>query len=268
VKTHRFLRAHGYTGPIYILIDDEDDAADEYYDLYEDTVIQFDKKRVATQIDECDNFTNRRASTYGHNVAFSIAKQLNIAHFVLLDDDYSRFDYVFDSAYRYGLWPIKNLDSVFDALVSFQKATKCHTIAFAQTGDYMGGSKSGYASKLTLTRKAMNTFVCSTDTPIVFPGRMNEDVSAYVTHGSRGALFFTTTQLLISQADTQMNAGGMTDLYRATGTYVKSCYTLIQHPSSITIKPLGYTHPRLHHAISWNNTVPKIIRSVHRKELT
>lgn len=57
----------------------------------------------------------------------------------------------------------------------------------------------------------------------------------------------------------------MTDVYDTSGTYVKSFYTVMMHPSSVCVAEMGDKHMRLHHRIDWETTVPKIIRESYRK---
>jgi len=84
-------------------------------------------------------------------------------------------------------------------------------------------------------------------------------VNTYVTDGSRGELFLTVTGLQLTQNQTQKSSGGMTDIYLGLGTYTKSFYTVMMHPSSVTVSSMGNTHRRLHHSIKWDHTVPKIL---------
>ncbi len=111
----------------------------------------------------------------------------------------------------------------------------------------------------------MNSFICSTDRPFQFIGRINEDVNTYVKKQSVGLLMGTIPFVALGQKTTQKNKGGMTDLYLDSGTYVKSFYTVMLSPASCCIKPMGDTHKRLHHAIKWDNAVPKIISENHKK---
>ena len=53
--------------------------------------------------------------------------------------------------------------------------------------------------------------------------------------------------------------GGNTDAYKKHGTYAKSFYSLLSCPSCVKIYTLGRYYHRVHHEISWNNCVPKII---------
>lgn len=62
------------------------------------------------------------------------------------------------------------------------------------------------------------------------------------------------------------NAGGMTDLYLDSGTYVKSFYSVMYCPSAVKVAVMGGdAEKRLHHNISWNNCAPKILRENYRK---
>ena len=114
----------------------------------------------------------------------------------------------------------------------------------------------------------MNSWFCDTERPFLFFGHMNEDVSAYVTYGHRGQLFFTVIQAMLVQKPTQVTPGGMSDLYLSSGTYQKSFYTVMAAPSCVQIgvmgDPRGSTY-RIHHKINWHKAVPKIIDEKYRK---
>ena len=105
----------------------------------------------------------------------------------------------------------------------------------------------------------MNSFLCSVDRPFQFVGRINEDVNAYCYFGNKGHLFMTVAQLRLEQKATQSNAGGLTDIYLGSGTYVKSFYSVLYNPSSVKVRLMGQSNKRLHHSINWDATVPKII---------
>ena len=105
----------------------------------------------------------------------------------------------------------------------------------------------------------MNSFICDTNMPFKFFGKINEDVNTYTLLGSRGNLFFQIPHVSLNQVATQQSNGGMTDIYLDSGTYVKSFYTIMYAPSCTKIRPMGSVYKRLHHSINWNNAVPKII---------
>lgn len=265
VITYRSLRKQGYTGPIYLLVDDEDKTLPAYQEQYGQEVIIFSKEDIASRYDEGDNFQDRRAVFYARNASFEIAKELGLDFFLQLDDDYTLFVHKFTEDLVFREKPILDLDRVFGAILEYYKSIPALTIAMAQNGDFFGGSNSLHAHKLGIKRKAMNTFFCSTHRPFSFMGRINEDVNTYVTLGNRGALIFTIFSVSIIQESTQQSSGGMTELYQSQGTYVKSFYTVMYAPSCVKISEIGQSYRRIHHRIKWSNAVPKIIGEEHRK---
>lgn len=266
VHTFRSLKKHGYTGRVVILIDNEDKQRAEYEKRFPGMVKVFDKKAISDTFDEGDNFEDRRAIIYARNACFEVAKEMGVKWFIELDDDYTDFRYKTNAQDQYcDKINLTQLDRVFDIMVDFLESTGACSVAMAQGGDFIGGADGTNAGRLKLLRKAMNTFVCATDRPFRFFGRINEDVNAYTCGARRGMLFFTIPNVAINQKQTQSNAGGMTDLYLDSGTYVKSFYSVMYAPSCVKVKDMGPVYRRMHHSVNWKNTAPCILDESHRK---
>lgn len=266
VKTFDSLRKHGYTGRIVIVIDNEDDQAQDYYSIFgRDNVVMFDKIAISETMDEGNNFGKRGVPIYARNATFGIVRDLGYKYFIMLDDDYTSFSYRHDSA---GVFREKNcyqLDQVFELMVYFLELDKrIKSVCITQHGDYVGGAGGSFGD-IKLHRKAMNSFVCSVERPFQFVGCINDDVTTYVTLGGRGDLFFTLPTLCLSQAQTQASAGGVTETYLDFGTYVKSFYTVLYSPSCCKISAMGAVDKRIHHNIKWKLAVPKIMQEKWRK---
>lgn len=258
VVTIDSLKRAGYTGDIHFVVDNEDKTADKYIENFgAEKVHIFDKKKYADNCDECNNFNERRVIVHARNASFDIAKKIGVKYFMQLDDDYTSFSYRNEEEGA----SIKSLDKILDYFLEFYKSIPALSIAFSQGGDHIGGFQS-----LRLKRKCMNSFLCSTDKPFKFVGSVNEDVNTYTTLGSRGELFFTYMGLQLNQKATQSQALGMTDMYLRYGTYVKSFTTVINMPASVKIAMMGNKNMRLHHHITWRNTVPVILSQEHKKQ--
>jgi hypothetical protein len=265
VRTIPTLAEFGYTGRVYVVIDDEDKTADEYRRLFGDRVLTFSKAEVAREIDEGDNFHDRRVILYARNACFDLARQVGVSRFIQLDDDYTGFYFRFDTTRRYGVWRAECLDELFESLVDFLDATPALSVCISQGGDHIGGGGGSFGDAISATRKAMNTFVCSTERPFKFFGRINEDVNTYTTLGRRGDLFLTVVSAQVNQHQTQGKSGGMTEFYLESGTYVKSFYSVMYSPSCVKISEMGSAHRRIHHRINWNATTPMILAERWRK---
>ena len=267
VLTLKTLERCGYTGKWYLIIDNEDKQADKYYELYgKDHVIMFDKLKKAQEFDTCDILSrDRRAIVYARNASFDIAEKLGLTYFLELDDDYTEFRMRYNKNVVFSSLYVTDLDSIIEVTLDFLDTSGALTVAFAQTGDFIGGMSSK-VYKERLTRKAMNSFFCRTDRRFDFIGRINEDVNTYAWRGTRGELLFTIANMSLNQQDSQQNKGGMTELYLSNGTYVKSFYTVMVAPSCVKIAEMGCGHRRIHHLIEWEYCTPKIISDKFKKK--
>lgn len=277
VHSYDSLMKAGYTGKVYIVIDDEDSTAGEYRERFGDKVLQFNKAEWAARTDEGDNFQHRKAIVYARNACWELARQVGCRYFVQFDDDYTSYQLRHDSECRYVSGLVKTtITEVIAAMLDFYKQSNATAIAMSQGGDHIGGGGELVDGKLSggcpvprLARKCMNSWFCDTEKPFEFFGHMNEDVSAYITYGMRGRLFLTAMQAMLVQKPTQVTAGGMSDLYLEAGTYVKSFYTVMAAPSCVKIGVMGDPRGgryRIHHKINWHHAAPKILSEKHRKQ--
>lgn len=268
VLTYRSLASCNYTGRLFFVLDDQDKTAEQYRQKYgESRIVVFDKEDQAAKCDSGNNFGVRKTILMARNACFQIAESLGITHFLQLDDDYEYFLYKTLHEGRAYERRIKNLNNVIAKVLAFYDESGATSIAFAQNGDFIGGIENESGAYRFERRKCMNSFFCSTKRPFNFLGIMNEDVSAYTSLGSRGALFLTIPNVSIKQPTTQSQAGGVTETYKLMGTYCKSFLSVMMMPSSVRVAMMQSKNPRLHHSINWAATVPKIVAQSYRREM-
>lgn len=273
VRTADLLKRCGYDGRWYIVIDDEDTQEYEYRKRYGDRVLQFSKAEVASRIDVGNNFGDRRSIVFARNACWELARDVGVTWFMQLDDDYTSLLYRIgsDGGYIPGTSIRRTLNDALEAMIGLMEQTQMKAFAFSQGGDWIGGANQLRIASKMFRRKVMNSWICCTERPFDFVGLMNEDVNTYVTHGRRGTLFMTIMQLMLTQIQTQANAGGATDIYKRFGTYVKSFYSVMYAPSCVKVSTLADEHaeivnPRFHHAVNWNSAAPMIVRESLRKQ--
>jgi hypothetical protein len=262
VSTVGMLKEFKYTGRLYLIIDDEDKQREAYEARYPRQVLAFSKADIASQFDEADNFNDRRTVFYARNACFDLARSVGLRYFMQLDDDYTG-SYIRWNGEREGSFRAECLDAIFEAMIDYFASIPALSIAFSQGGDHIGGW-SGMPK-----RKVMNSFLCSVDRPFPFVGRINDDVTTYTHLGRRGDLFLTLPIVQFNQPATISQAGGTTDLYKDTGGYIKSFYSVMLTPSAVKIALLRDNRanykPRVHHAVDWDRCVAKIIPESFRK---
>ena len=264
VITARTLEKYGYTGKWYVIIDDEDEQAPTYYKNFGDRVIMFSKDEASLITDTADLIEKRNTVLFARNMCHGIAEKLGLTYFLELDDDYKDFQYRYVKGEKLKVIQIKDLDAIFDAMLSFLDVSGAKTVTFAQGGDFLGGAQ-GSSIQKGLMRKAMNTFFCRVDRPFRFHGRCNDDVNTYLLGNNRGDLFFTVALAMVLQVQTQQNKGGLTEMYLELGTYTKSFYSVVHAPQAVKISTINSNHSRIHHLINYEHCTPKILNEKYRK---
>lgn len=174
MKTISTLRRCGYTGKIYILLDDEDDQINEYRKLKDAEIVVFCKTEEMQNTDTIDNFNKHKAVVYARNKCHEVARQIGLDYFLELDDDYSSFQFRYPDEKNEKLLvsECRNLDKVFESMLNFLDASGAYAVALAQGGDFIGGVSSQFWQK-QISRKVMNSFFCRTDKPFKFLGSIN-----------------------------------------------------------------------------------------------
>ena len=267
MKVMHALAKVNYTGKYYIIIDNEDDTADEYYRQFGEHVIMFDKSKLDGTFDIMDNFEGRSVPVFARNVLYDIARDLGLKYFLELEDDTKDFVYRFVSTEnKLSSKKVLDFDSIVNAMVQFLEDSNADVVAFIQGGDLLGGwDRNLWKSKVI--RKAMQTFFFRVDNPIYFQGRFNDDVNMYLQQGKVGKLVLSIRDICLITEETQKVGGGITEMYQKYGTYVKSFYSIMLRPDCVKI--WGMTsfsgNRRLHHIIDWDKAVPKIISSDFKK---
>ena len=257
ISTYRALRDGGYTGRTYVVIDNEDDQEELYRQKFGDDIIQFDKRDYLEKTDLGDLDTDRRIGVFARNFIQDEAKRLGYKFHLQLDDDVHGFTYRFAQGKVLRALHCSHLDEVFSGMVEYMKETPITSLSFALSAYNMGGVDGSI--KDGMTRKTMTTFLMRADDVQYFHMRMNDDITTSLINGMRGKLYYSYLPIEVEVDKTQVKAGGMTDIYQKNGTYRKSFYSVMCCPSCVKVSAMGITDYRIHHTISWNNAVPKLI---------
>lgn len=257
ITTYKALRDGGYTGRTYVVIDNEDDQEELYRQKFGNDIIQFDKREYLEKTDLGDLDTDRRIGVFARNFIQDEAKRLGYKFHLQLDDDVHGFTYRFAQGKVLRALHCSHLDEVFSSMVEYMKETPITSLSFALSAYNMGGVDGSI--KEGMTRKTMTTFLMRADDVQYFHMRMNDDITTSLINGMRGKLYYSYLPVEVEVDKTQVKAGGMTDIYQKNGTYRKSFYSVMCCPSCVKVSAMGITDYRIHHTISWNNAVPKLL---------
>ena len=265
--TYKSLRKYGYDGPVYFVIDNLDETAEEYKRLYGESVVVFDKQEWKEKTDTMDIDSRLDVVVYARNAVFQIAKDLGYRYFVVLDDDYKNYEHRYVEENKLKTITPKNVGKAFEAPFKFLIDSGILCYCWEQGGDFIGGANGRF--KKRCVRKIMNTYFFDAEKPVVFKGTINEDMVASLYHGLLGDVIISSCDMSIQQMQTQKQSGGLTDAYLHYGTYVKSFYAVMMNPSCVKVAAMGDPksgHYRMHHRVRYDLSCPVIISDKYKKK--
>lgn len=236
VLTFDTLRRCGYTGKIFIVIDDQDEQQEDYKKEYGDCVIVFDKREWAEKTDTIKATCDLRSVVFARNACYEIAKQLNMRYFCEFDDDLEeiRIRYLSDNKLRGKR--VEDFDSIVDCMISFMESdNRICSLSFGLDFDYIGGKNGQYQKKLE--RMCFGFYFLRVDNPVPFIGITCEDMNAALKVCDSGNIMFRVFDIMAYSPERTTNEGGNFSLYNSMTKYVRNFYPVIVCPSGIKIKP-------------------------------
>lgn len=272
--TMQTLDRHSSKARRVIVVSDDDPTLEQYIryfgreNLY---IINKDECQKERPVDLGDAYSFKSVISWARNVQFKVARDLGYKYFVTLEDDYTEF--AIRAPYLKSLLTSsrKSCTERFDETAEMHfrlldSAPFLNSVGMAQGGDYLCGLENTFCKK-GYRMKCMNVIFYRTDREYEFMGRINEDYTAYAVNNQLGRLSLTLFGFSLNQGQTQKNAGGATDVYKAYGTWLKSMYSVMFAPSCVCIGIMGYKIFRVHHNSIWKYSDVKVISSKHAKKI-
>ena len=257
------LREAGYTGKIYLILDDEDSTEAKYYKYCDEhtTIKKFCKQYFVEHVDIGRSDAKRKAILYAKCACEEIANQLKLDAFCIADDDITSFRYRYESGDKLLTQQLtKNMDIVIDEYVKFILTNNICMTSFGTNQMFMGGKLS--AEKKCDFRIPYNFLFRNASISFKWVSEMNEDtISVLSEHSGKYMLQLPFIKLemkeLMAGAD-----GGMTEFYNQINTAQRINTILMYSPSCIKYMA---TNKKITHAIKRDNAFPKLVSGKYKK---
>jgi len=256
LTSYDVLRKSGYTGDVFIIVDDLDEQKDDYISIYGDKVIIFDKNKFYKLTDTMEPSGELRSITFARNASNVIAKQLGLTYHAQFDDDVTGLYHKYiGKDGKLKTRRITDFDSVVCAILDFLDDTGAVSCGLVDTGSLFGGASGPFRNGLAYNFN--QTVICRTGA-LDFVGLGNQDVNALMLNSPRGKLLFEL-YCIAHSVSKPGNAGGMTEMYKVRGLYHKIFLFVMCAPS------MCYMTEENKLVIQRKNVVPKILSSRWKK---
>lgn len=229
VKTYHTLKKAGYTGDIYVVVDDEDSQKDKYKEEFGEYCLEFCKQEYMDKADTISTDGTRISALFARMAIMDFAKGMDYDYYCMLDDDIEKI------VYRY---PIKNslkgmdvvrADYMFDCIVNFMRCAKLKVLGLQLAEGLIGGLYGIYKNGL-LNQVLAGSYIFSKDTDFRFFGSVNEDTVATLDYLSRGGLAWRLGCITIKTPERGSNGGGLSEDYAKKNWYYIDMHAVIVSP--------------------------------------
>ena len=263
-KTLETLVRCGYTGRMYLVIDDEDEQGPLYRERYGVNVIEFSKQEVEKRFDTMTNEKEYRSVVYARNAVYTMAKSLGVRYIFQFDDDISNLTFRVVKGGKLKGFNIHDIDRLFADMVEYMESAKLAMLGFSQAGAFLGGAKSKKYQQ-GCQRNMSQAMLVDAENPIAFRGIFNEDLHVSLDVANQGRVALATMLVSIQSPERMTNNGGLHDLYLENGTYTRDFYSKMLYPSVVNFVNRG-TDIKLR--INHFAFAPKILNESFRKAVS
>lgn len=263
--TVKSLADVGYSGDLYLVVDDQDTTIDEYIDVWgADKIIIFNKDYFIRNTDTGLHTPVPKFAVFARNAIEHIAKEMGYKTFMMLDDDITRFRVRLPDGDSLKSYQIKGqFNSIIENSVDYVLNCDIACLGLGFCNLYIGGV-ANFNKENPRQRLCAEAFIRNTAHPISWRLNMVEDLITSIDAAISGDVWF---QFLPIQCEILMSEGavdgGNSDVYRQLGMYKISFMPVIAYPSSNSVK---YGKKTWISSTSPDKCIPKIISSRYRKE--
>lgn len=254
------LKDAGYTGQIYIVIDDADPQLDGYNRI--SNVLIFHKQDYVEKLDIGMSKENPQlaAVLYARAAVEDFAKDMNLDYFVVMDDDIYGFRYRYLKGDKLCSKPVENFDWLMYNYIEFMKESNSICLSFANDGSFIGGASA--IDKILERRSCHTIFLRDTTKEFEWKFAVNEDYVSSLLYANKGVLMFTLPFVQRNISGMNDRKEGMHDLYESTTEFQRAFYNVIACPWTCTVAEY-----KGHNVVRTNKKTayPKIVSDKYRR---
>lgn len=265
--TYNMLRAKGYTGKIYLVVDNLDNTLDEYKRLYDGEVLVFNKLEYVAKTDCAlgEKFIN--FAVFSRNAVEDFVKQLNLKTFLLIDDDFSNVRMRLVREEKLLSRQIENFDYVFSCISEYLLSANISTAGVNQS--FFGGVKG--LNVASLRHRLFNgMFFRNAGHIVEWKSNMLEDIITCVLCGNMGEPFIKLMQFQFDTEPTggENSVGGNASVYNSYDHFKQMFFPIVFCPSCFILDDRAMSHLDTTGkcaTILYEHTVPRLISSSYKR---
>ena len=228
--TLKALKKAGYTGQIYLVVDDLDCTQYEYKKLY-DCVLVFDKMKYVELSETGISNPHINFAVFARNAIEDMAKDAGLKYFAMVDDDLVKFRFRYEEDGKLRSVDVHNMDDVIESYIEFMETGNIPIVTLASQFRFIGGASNIPPINSPKWRLGFTFYIRSVDKEIKWLSNICEDRITCILYNRKGYVWL---QLPFVQLDTLemhgVNDGGNSDTYREITDFYRIFFTEVFVP--------------------------------------
>lgn len=236
--TLQTLRKSGYTGKIYLIVDNEDDTVSELSSVAETfnaEIKMFDKEYYFQTMDKGTIDNHRACILYAKGFCEDFAKSLGLDAFIIADDDMTGFRHRYCEGDVLKSTKIRNtLDEVIIAYVDFMLKLNLSTIGFGFVSCFYQGVNALNYEQMLKYRIPYNFIFRNCNHIVDWKSWFGEDVVTATYYNMIGQLWLTVPLVQQDILPISTAVGGMREIYADNSSVKLTMQNLKYLPSELS----------------------------------
>lgn len=267
--TYEALKKSGYTGKIYLVLDDTDVTIQQYIDNYgPEHIVIFDKNHyINSCVDTGDVEGHYKCILYAKMAVEDIAKDFNLSAFMLVDDDITNFRYRYPYFDKCASIKMKNMDDCLEIYIDFLLENAFTAVGFGSPSTYFSGVRSFDPTAFLRYRGVFQVYLRNVSKPVIWINWYGEDNITLLQSSISGNLWLQIPYIeyeCVEIGDITKD-GGMVDIYKSSNLFKLNQNVKRNFPGMVTLRLYTKTHKWLITREA-KKCFPCIVSSYYRKD--
>lgn len=232
--TLNYLKKAGYSGEIFLVVDNKDKDLEMYKKKYKDMLLIFDKEDYAKDVDAHINKFPMNGALFARNACIDFAKKMKKEFYCVCDDDIQCVKLKDSRSGKLETTKItKRIDEIISYLIGYMEKTVITALGIPEDGAYIGGVNQNVKDGIKFTLSKFMLY--RTKEPVIYESIMWEDAAAVMRDLSIGKVEFSPMILSVTAPENGTNAGGCQELYKKSSNYANAFMVLMARPDTVKI---------------------------------
>lgn len=237
VDTYTVLKKGGYTGKIFVVVDDVDKQLNEYKERFKKNLLIFNKMDYIDSADTVEPYKRYASAVYARNAVEDFAKEIHLDTFLMIDDDITglRYRWVENGSVK-SLVVKGGLDKVFEYYSQYMLDTEIACTSFPFTMFYIAGTHD-LERRISEYRHTYQIHIRNAHKEVEWTGTINHDTITQLLTMKKGYIWWSIPHLVFDAKPMNSEKGGLKEVYDTIGDFNMAFLAMITSPDCCSIVP-------------------------------